>query len=130
MRLQVFSLRKQLHGPRHDARRNGRQRADADRRRIAETLLRDGIEPLPQRRQRRACMPQEDLAVAGDLDAAAVALENRDAQHLFQLADRLRHRRLADMQKFGRLHHALLARDLDKGLQMAELDAAVDHRLA
>ena len=94
---------------------------------LPERSWRNGIEPLPQRRQRRPGMAQKHLAVTRDLDAATVALENVDAQDLFQLPDRLGHRRLADMQQFGRLHDAFLPRDLDKGLQMAELDAAIDH---
>ena len=80
-----------------------------------------------ERRQRRTRMFQENLAIARDLDAAPVALEDRDAQNLFQFADRLGHGGLADMQQFGRLHHALLPCHLDKCLEMAKLDPAVDH---
>lgn len=82
---------------------------------------------MPQRRQRSARVAQEDLAVTGDLDAAPFALENRNAQNLFKLADRLRDRRLRHMQEFGCLHDALLARDLDKCQQMAKLNASVYH---
>ena len=64
---------------------------------LVAAALRDRIDALPQRRDRHAGMAQEDLAGTGDPDAAAVALEHRDAQRLLQFADRLGHRRLADI---------------------------------
>ncbi len=76
-------------------------------------------------------MAQENLAVAGDPDAAAVALEERRRPTLaFHFTDCFGDSRLADMQNSCCLHHALLARDFQKGLQVAELDAAVDHGIS
>jgi hypothetical protein len=75
-------------------------------------------------------MAHEDLARAGDADAAAVALEYRDAQGLFQFANGLGHRGLADVEQAGGLDHALLARNLEEGLQMTEADTVVDHAIS
>ena len=64
----------------------------------------------PGERNRRRClsaviadagMAQEDLARARDPDAAPVALDDGDAERLFQLAHGLGHRRRADMQEVG-----------------------------
>ena len=72
-------------------------------------------------------MAEEDLAVAGDPDAAAFLLEELDIERALELADGLGHRRLADMEHVGGLPDAALARDLEEGLQMPELDAFLDH---
>lgn len=67
-------------------------------------------------------MAQEDLAVIGQPDTAPVAFVDGDAQALLELAYRLGDRRLADMERVGRLLDAPLPRDLDKGFEMTELD--------
>ena len=50
-----------------------------------------------------------------------------DAQRLLQLADRLGHRRLADIQQPGGLDDAFLTRNFKESLEMAKPDAAFDH---
>ncbi|MNL65008.1 hypothetical protein D3C87_1892870 [compost metagenome] len=74
-------------------------------------------------------MAKKDFAVARDLDAASLALENGHTQNFFQFTDRLGDGGLADMQELGRLHDALLPCHLDKSLQMTKLDPGVDHEI-
>ncbi len=119
-------LEEEPHRHRHDMRRHCRQRADADGLARGCTVAPDELHTLPQRRHRRARMAQEDLACSRDLNAAPVALEDRHAQSLLQLAHRLGDRRLADIEYLGRAHDALLPRHLEKGLQMAEAHPAGD----
>ncbi|CUX47231.1 hypothetical protein AGR5A_Lc10205 [Agrobacterium genomosp. 5 str. CFBP 6626] len=73
-------------------------------------------------------MAQEHLAITADADAASFAVEQRDTENIFQLTDRLRHRRLADMQDFRGADDAFLARHLHEGLQVPELYTLIDHR--
>ena len=120
-------LQEQAHRIGHDARRDRRQGADADRHAAVIAGIGDGIDALPERGDRHAGMAHEDLAGARDLDAAAVALEHRDAERLLEFADRLGHRRLADIQQSGGLDDAFLARNFEEGLEMAKPDAALDH---
>ncbi len=82
---------------------------------------------MPERRQSGAGMAEKDLPVAGNANAAPVTFEDGNAKRLFQLANRLRYGGLADIEQTCRLDHAFLACNLDKGLQMAEFDARVEH---
>ncbi|CUX59566.1 hypothetical protein AGR3A_Lc160079 [Agrobacterium tomkonis CFBP 6623] len=116
------------HRLRHDPHRNRGQSPHPHRRTGACRLLRDRIDRLPQRRHRRAGMPQEYLAITADADAAPFPVEQRDAENLFQLTDGFRHRRLADMQDFRSTDDAFLPCHLHEGLQVAELDTLIDHR--
>ena len=78
-------------------------------------------------RDRRAGMAKEDLAKSRHPDAAPVALDDGDAQRLFQFTQGLGHRRRADMQEVGGARHAALPRDFQECLQVAEADAAFGH---
>ncbi|CUX48409.1 hypothetical protein AGR4C_Lc120099 [Agrobacterium tumefaciens str. Kerr 14] len=123
-----FLRQKPGHRLRHDSHRNRRQSADPHRRTGARRLLRNGINRLPQRRHCRTGMAQEDLAITADADAAPLPVEQRDTENIFQLTDRLRHRRLADMQDFRSADDAFLPRHLNESLQVSELDTLIDHR--
>ena len=72
-------------------------------------------------------MLQEHFAILREADAAAVAFDQLGADRRFQLAQRLGHRRLADMQHFGGAADALLSRDLDQRAQMPEFDRNISH---
>ena len=120
-------LQKQAHGARHDMRRDGGQRADADRRAGLGGGIGDGIDALPQRGDRQAGVLHEDFTRTRDLDAAPVAFEHGHAKCCLEFPDRLCHGGLADIQHAGRLDHAFLARDFEKGLEVTEPDAAFYH---
>ncbi|CLP89275.1 Uncharacterised protein [Mycobacterium tuberculosis] len=72
-------------------------------------------------------MLQEHLAVTCNTNPTSVALENGDTESFFQFADRFRHRRLADVQDLSRAHDTFLSRDFQECIQVAKLDAGVDH---
>ncbi|GLQ77720.1 hypothetical protein GCM10007881_12360 [Mesorhizobium huakuii] len=74
-------------------------------------------------------MAKEDLAKPRNPDAAAVTLDDSDAERLFQLTQRLGHRRRADMQEIGGAGHAALPGDFQECLQVTEADAALGHEL-
>ncbi|BCH55950.1 hypothetical protein RvVAR031_35600 [Agrobacterium vitis] len=82
---------------------------------------------MAQGSQGCARMAQKDLTIAGNANAAPLALKQADTQYFFQLTNRFGHRGLADMQQIGGFHHAFLPGNLDKGLKMTKLDALIDH---
>ena len=121
-------LQEERHRPRHDACGDRRQCSDADGWRCIGKFLGDGINPLLQRRQCCAGVPQEDFAIARDADAPTLALEDRDAESLFELPDGLGHRRLADMQDIGGLDDAFLSGNLKECMQVTKLDPGIDQQ--
>ena len=60
-------------------------------------------------------------ALLGELDAKAVAQEELFAELVLQAPERLRERRLRDVQELGGAGHVLLARDGEKIAQGADL---------
>ena len=62
-------------------------------------------------------------ALLGELDAEAVAQKELLAELVLEAAQRLRERRLRDVQQLGGAGHVLLARDGEKIAQGADLHA-------
>ena len=72
-------------------------------------------------RQKRPGFCQKGAAVARQADALGIALEQRQAQFLFQLGDLAAERRLRDMQAFGGAAHVFLFGHGDEVLQLADV---------
>ena len=63
------------------------------------------------------------LAVGGQPVEALAALDDRDAQLLFELADAARERRLRDVAGLRGAREVLLPRERDQVLQLADVHA-------
>ncbi|MNE84781.1 hypothetical protein D3C80_1817180 [compost metagenome] len=70
-------------------------------------------------------MGQDFAARLGDLHASAVALEQIDAQLLFQLADLPAQRRLGDVQAVGSLAQAAELSDMNQGFELNDVHGRV-----
>jgi hypothetical protein len=68
---------------------------------------------------------QEHLALRGDPDPAPVAPKEPHTKRLLQIADRLRDRRLADVQAAGGADDAAASGHLDENPQVAKFDPLV-----
>src|SRR5690606_23029 len=102
-----------------------RQGPDTHRWRGIQGLPRNGIDALSKCSDRRTGVPQEDLAMTRDRDAATLALEDRYAEGLLKFPYGLGHRRLRDVEDVSRLDDAFVPRDLKEGVQMTEFYASV-----
>jgi hypothetical protein len=79
--------------------------------------------------QQRAAARLEQLHAGGrQADLAGGALEQGDAELALELADRLRHRLLAEVQPLGRPREVQLLGDGDERPQLAQLRHARDPR--
>ena len=105
------------------------QEADGQQRPPAPFHLCHAVEALAQGSQAHPGEMQEDLALRRQRHACAAANEERLANDLLQFLQRARHGRLGEIERLGRAVHAALARDFHEGLNMADLDATVDHCL-
>jgi hypothetical protein len=83
------------------------------------------VHALAQGRQRGAGIALEGLAVAGQEDAAPAALEDLDAEDLFQFGNGLGNRGLGDRQRLCRRAEGAPVGDLQEAGEMADLDAGL-----
>ena len=72
-------------------------------------------------------MAEKYLAALGQHGFLAAAVEQAHLQNIFQFLDRFRYRRLGNGQLLRRLLQSALLDDSQKALQMAKLDAVIDH---
>src|SRR5262249_1119491 len=100
---------------RHDARRHGGQRPDAEPRSGGSLGPRDAVDAAADGNEAVAGVLEEEIAEPRVANTAAVAFEERRPQRLFEFADGLADRGLADTEYARRLADAALARNLDEG---------------
>src|SRR5262249_731701 len=113
--------------PRQPEAREAEEETEADEAAHLAALVHDRVERAPELSLVLAEVLGEEIARAGEDEAAAGAFEQLDAQRRLERRHALAHRRARDREPAGRRAHAAALGDDRERLQLVEIDTVQIH---